>query len=184
MWDNREAILERFALLSEEAKERTFQASVGRFIKLEDMLYIWIDNMRRAKLPAPPFLTIAKAKSIAFSLSIPESNFKASWQWLNRFRTCRGLQKMFLHGEGVEINKNDPELLVALKELYRIIAQYDPENVYNMDEIGFFFGCFRDITSLCPTRTFQPPKPKRKPKIEFLVPYAPTHLERKKFPVH
>jgi hypothetical protein len=75
VWGNREAILERSALLSEEAKERTFQASIGRFTELEDMLYIWIDSMCRAKLPIPPSLAIAKAKSIASSLSIPESDF-------------------------------------------------------------------------------------------------------------
>jgi hypothetical protein len=33
---------------------------------------------------------------------------------------------MLLHGEGIEVNKNDPELLAALKEFYGIIAQYDP----------------------------------------------------------
>jgi hypothetical protein len=37
VWDNQEAMLERFALLSEEAKERTFRASVGQFTELEDM---------------------------------------------------------------------------------------------------------------------------------------------------
>jgi hypothetical protein len=73
VWDNREAILERSALLYEEAKERTFRASVGRFTELEDMLYIWIDSMRRAKLFVPSSLAIAKAKSIASSLSILES---------------------------------------------------------------------------------------------------------------
>jgi hypothetical protein len=40
VWDNREAILERSALLSKEAKERTFQTFVGRFTELENMLYI------------------------------------------------------------------------------------------------------------------------------------------------
>jgi hypothetical protein len=50
VWDIREAILEWSALLYEEAKERTFRASVGQFTELEDMLYIWIDSMRRAKL--------------------------------------------------------------------------------------------------------------------------------------
>jgi hypothetical protein len=40
VWDNKEAILERSALLSKEAKERTFQAFVGRFTELEDTLYI------------------------------------------------------------------------------------------------------------------------------------------------
>jgi hypothetical protein len=46
---------------------------------------------------------------------------------------------MLLHGEGVEVGKNDPELLLALEELYSIIVQYDPKNVYNMDKIGLFF---------------------------------------------
>ncbi len=92
--------MERSDLLFKEAKEKTFRASVGRFTKLEDMLYIWIDNMRHAKLPVSSSLAIAKVKSIASSLSIPESNFKASWQWLSRFEAQRGLQKMFLHGEG------------------------------------------------------------------------------------
>ncbi len=83
VWDNWEAILEWFALLSKEAKERTFRASIGQFTKLEDMFYIWIDSMRCAKLLVLPSLTIAKAKSIASSLSISESDFKASWQWLS-----------------------------------------------------------------------------------------------------
>jgi hypothetical protein len=51
----------------------------------------------------------------------------------------RGLQNMLLRREGAEINKNDPELLAALEELYEIITQYDLENVYNMDKTGLFF---------------------------------------------
>jgi hypothetical protein len=121
--------------LSEEVKERT----VGRFLELEDMFYIWIDSMRRAKLHVSPSLAIAKAKSIASTLSILKSDFKASWQWLNRFRARHGLQKMLLHGEGAKVNKNDLKLLVALEEFYGIIAQYDPKNVYNIHETSLFF---------------------------------------------
>jgi hypothetical protein len=95
--------------------------------------------MRCAKLLVPPSLAIAKVKSIAPTLSISKSNFKASWHWLSRFKAHRGLQKMLLHGEGVEINKNDVELLVVLKELYEIIVEYDLENVYNMDKTDLFF---------------------------------------------
>jgi hypothetical protein len=46
---------------------------------------------------------------------------------------------MLLHKEGAEVNKNDLELLAALEKLYEIIAQYDPKNVYNMDETSLFF---------------------------------------------
>jgi hypothetical protein len=73
VWDNWEAILERSALLYEKVKERIFRASVGWFTELEDMLYIWIDNMCHAKLLVQSSLTIAKVKSITSSLSILES---------------------------------------------------------------------------------------------------------------
>jgi hypothetical protein len=164
VWDNREVILEQSALLSKEVKERTFRTFIGRFTELEDMLYIWIDSMRRAKLLVPPSLTIAKAKSIASNLSIPKSDFKASWQWLSRFRTCCGLQKMFLHGEGVEVNKNDPELLAILKELYGIIVQYDLENVYNMDETSLFFWLLLRYSFLMPNEDISTTRGKKKAK--------------------
>ena len=95
--------------------------------------------MRHASLPVPPFLAIAKAKKIALMMLIPESEFKASWHWLSRFRVRHGLQKMMLHGEGAEVNRNNPDLLHSLEDLYTIINQYDAENVYNMDETGLFF---------------------------------------------
>ena len=72
-------------------------------------------------------------------MSIPESEFKASWHWLSQFRVRHGLQKMMLHGEGAEVNRNDLDLLHSLEDLYTIIKQDDAENVYNMDETGLFF---------------------------------------------
>ena len=136
---NKEGIQKRSSLMSEEGKRNTLRASVGRFSELEDVLYIWIDSMRRAKLPVLPSLVIVKAKRIAQQLSIPEGDFKASWQWLSRFRKRRGLQQILLHGEGAEVDKEDRKLLVALDDLYATISRYDPENVYNMDETGLFF---------------------------------------------
>jgi hypothetical protein len=40
VWDKREQIVERSALMFDEAKKKTFRSSVGRFTELEDMLYI------------------------------------------------------------------------------------------------------------------------------------------------
>jgi hypothetical protein len=80
IWENREHIKERSILMSEETRTQTFRGSVGRFKKVEDELYLWVKNMRRAKLEVPPSLGIAKAKVIATRLQIFEDNFKASWQ--------------------------------------------------------------------------------------------------------
>jgi hypothetical protein len=46
---------------------------------------------------------------------------------------------MLLHGEGAKVHKFNLGLQAALDNLYAIIAQYDPKNVYNMDETGLFF---------------------------------------------
>ena len=58
----REDIRKRSALMSEEAKKKTFRVSVGRFKEVEDKLYLRIDIMRRVNLPVPPSLAILKAK--------------------------------------------------------------------------------------------------------------------------
>ena len=60
---NQEGIQKRSALMSEEGKRKTFRASVGRFSELEDILYVWIDSMRRAKLPVPPSIQFEIKKS-------------------------------------------------------------------------------------------------------------------------
>ena len=136
--------------MSEEGKRKTLRASIGRFFELEDNLYVWIDSMRRAKLPVLPSLVIVKAKRVAKQLSIPEGDFKDSWQWLSRFRKRRGLQKILLHGEGAEVDKEDPNLQAALDDLYATISRYDPKIEYNMDETGLFFRLPLRYTLLMP----------------------------------
>ncbi|CAK8687449.1 unnamed protein product [Clavelina lepadiformis] len=64
-----------------KTKTKQFQASVGQFSELEDMLYIWIDSKRRTSLPLPPSLAVFKAIQIAEQLLISEDGLKASWQW-------------------------------------------------------------------------------------------------------
>jgi hypothetical protein len=48
------------------------------------------------------------------------------------------MEKMLLHGEGVKVNRDNPDLTTKWNELHGLIKEYDPKNVYNMDEIGLF----------------------------------------------
>ena len=55
-----------------------------------------------------------KSKQLVEQLSISQKDFKVSlWQWFSRFRERRGLQQLFLHGEEVEVDKDNPNLLGA-----------------------------------------------------------------------
>ena len=50
------------------------------------------------------------------------------------------------------MDRDNPNLLLALDELCAIFAQYDLKNVYNMDETNVFFGCCLNIAYLCHSR--------------------------------
>jgi hypothetical protein len=79
-------------------------------------------------------------------------------------QSAPGLQKMLLHEEGVKVNKSDLGLLATLDNLYAIIAQYDPENVYNMDETGLFFRLPPRYNLLMPNEDISTTRGKKKSK--------------------
>ena len=64
VWSKCEDIRKRSALMFEEAKKKTFGASVGRFTEVEDKLYLWIGGVRRENLPVPPSLAFSKQKKL------------------------------------------------------------------------------------------------------------------------
>ncbi len=79
-------------------------------------------------------------------------------------QSAPGLQKMLLHGEGVKVNKSDLGLLATVDNLYEIIAQYDPENVYNMDKTGLFFRLPPRYNLLMPNEDISTTRGKKKSK--------------------
>ena len=83
VWSKSEDIRKRSALMSDEAKKKTFRAFVGRFTAVEHKSYLWIDRMRRANPPVLPSLVILKAKKIAKELLSPITarNFENFWHY-------------------------------------------------------------------------------------------------------
>jgi hypothetical protein len=71
---------------------------------------------------------------------------------------------MLLHRKGAEVNKSDPGLLATLDDLYAIIAQYDSENVYNMDETSLFFCLLPRYSLLMPNEDISTTRRKKKSK--------------------
>jgi hypothetical protein len=162
IWSKKDEIEQRSALMTNEARAKVFRQCKGQFPQIEDQLFTWIDAMRRANLTVAPSLAIEKAKQIAAALSIPEDDFKASWQWLQKFRARKGLQEVLLHGEGGEVDKNNPALLAQLDALYDIIKEYDPEQVYNMDETGLFYRQLPQYSLLMPNEDVSTVRGKKK----------------------
>ena len=120
-----------------------------------------------------------KAKKIAEELLISQDDFKASWQWFSRFRERRGIQQL-LHGEGAEVDRENPDLVAALDKLYAIIAKYCPENVYNMDKTGLFFRLLPKYILLMPFEDVSSTRGKKKGKERVLLLVCAMPQERTK----
>ena len=88
---------------------------------------------------------------LAAQMNISYDEFKATWGWFNKFRHRQCLNTIKLYGEGGAVNRNDPGLLACLERLYAIVNEYDPSNVYNMDETGLFFRLAPRYTMLLPS---------------------------------
>lgn len=108
-------IRRRCAAVPKHVQERTQRVASAEYPELESMVYQWIDASRQAKLEIPPNLVITKALKLASDNNF--EGFKGTWGWYRRFKTRYGLGSMLLHGEGAEVDKNDPEILRQLEEL-------------------------------------------------------------------
>ena len=80
---------------------------------------------------ATPILDDAEVKAM--------TSFMASNNWASRLAKQLGWKPKTLHGEAgaVDINAIEPEI----QKIREKIAEYDEDNVYNMDETGLFFKC-------------------------------------------
>lgn len=143
---NEDDIMNRHSISAAE----TFRLRAAKYPDLEEKVMKWIEAARTLKIALPPSLIIKKALEIASEIGV-SSDFKASWQWFSKFKARHGLNSILLHGEGGEVDRNDPKLLEALHRLESIISTFKPENIYNMDETGLFFCLLPRYSILLPS---------------------------------
>ena len=148
--------------MSKQRKSKKLRFSSAKYSDLESQLYDWISVIRKANLPISPSIIIARANEIANNLSLED--FKASWMQLSRFRDRKKLQGVNLHGEGGEVNKEDPALLEQLNKLYDEIKTYDADRIYNVDETGIFFIMIPNYTYILPNEDVKTARGRKKAK--------------------
>lgn len=103
--------------------------------QLEDALYTWFTHVRARKACVNNEMLIAKAKVFGEKLGI--TDFSYSFGWLTRFKVRKGIQFREQHGEA---GSADPEAVAAGREdLRQVLARYNPDDVYNLDETGLFY---------------------------------------------
>ena len=103
--------------------------------ELEDAVFLWFTDMSSHHAAINDEMLITKAKTLGDQLDIKD--FSYSRGWLQRFKTRRGIKRKLYHGEADSVDKTVVE--EGRTSLQRVFADYDPEDVYNIDETGLFF---------------------------------------------
>mmetsp|Transcript_40504 Transcript_40504/g.95132 ORF Transcript_40504/g.95132 Transcript_40504/m.95132 type:complete len:253 (-) Transcript_40504:62-820(-) len=164
LWNNREVVKARSKDMNEDTKISMLRSSTPKHPHLEDILYEWIENMRKVQITLPPKVVMSKAQRIAMDLNIPPEQFCCSWQWFARFKKRRGITKTMLHREEGEVppdavEEEDSETVVDRTEfggidhlqslMMDVEEQLGSEGFVNLagDDFSTIYENFKNISS-------------------------------------
>eukprot|EP00117_Sycon_ciliatum_P046093 scpid98626/ scgid33057/ Tigger transposable element-derived protein 4 len=102
---------------------------------LNGLVSEWFLTCRAKCIPLSGPVICQKAKSFAECLGV--ESFAASNGWLESFRNRHGVKFATLSGESADV---DTAVVDDWKErVNALLKDYEPQNVFNMDESGFFY---------------------------------------------
>ena len=130
-------------LLEEEQKGIKLTVQKRRephWTAMEQALITWINQATAHNMVITDEIVRVKAKEFAASIYSSDnalSTFTASDGWLAGFKTRYNLKSYRLHGEAASAPLQ--ELDESRNKLQEILANYQPEDIFNADETGLFF---------------------------------------------
>ena len=110
---------------------------------IDSLTFRWFQRARSLNLPISG--PLIQEKALGFAKSLKKNGFKASNDWLNRFKTRHSISQAVICGESGCV---DEEVVQSWKSpLSDITASYAPCDIYNMNKSGIFFRALPDKTS-------------------------------------
>ncbi|GBL65619.1 Tigger transposable element-derived protein 6 [Araneus ventricosus] len=109
-----------------------------KYVDINEVVLEWFKTVRATKIPVSGAMIQHKAKELADPLGM--EHFSSSNGWLDRFRIRNNITFLSLCGEAADV---DPSLCEDWQErLPLLLAGYDDEDIFNMDETALFFRAF------------------------------------------
>lgn len=136
----------------------------GKFEELERALFMWFSDVRSQHVCVTDEMLIEKAKKFGGELNV-DNDFQYSVGWLQKFKKRHKIAHHVTHGEA---DSADPEVVHQGRlQLQQDLAQYEPKDIYNLDETGLFYRLGPNSTL-----ALDPFADKRDRKIESLLLYV------------
>ena len=128
---------DQYCQLDNVQAETTFRHRSVKHPMLELAMNMWVEQVTAGGVIISDSLVKEKGRYFAQELAIPEESLTFSNGWITRFKRRNGLRKITMHGEAASAPlENLPAERMKLQEL---LSRYNPEDIYNADEMGLFY---------------------------------------------
>lgn len=106
--------------------------------ELEEALHMWYCEKRRLYIPISDDMLTTKAREFGNNFyGLYNVDFRCSHGWLANFKQRYGISMHTIHGEAGSVNKEN--IKIERSKLNELTSRYNPEDVYNLDELVLFF---------------------------------------------
>ena len=129
-------------LYQKETHKNTKLSRLHHQSPLNTLVFRWFSLARSQGFPISGPIMQEKAKQIALLLGV--ENFQASVGWLQSFKKRHLLSLRTISGESGNIDTSVSE--EWKNGLGGLCVGYDPKNIFNMDETGYFYRSLPDKT--------------------------------------
>ncbi|KAL4084154.1 hypothetical protein QTP88_027987 [Uroleucon formosanum] len=115
---------------------------LGEYFDIESCLLKWFQQCLDRKIPING--PIPREKAEEFGHKLGHEHFKASSGWLTNWKIRNSVVFKQVCGESgaVDVQKCS----VWINNLPKLIENYSPDDIFNVDETGLFFKCLSDKT--------------------------------------
>ena len=112
----------------------------GKHSNMEQALFLWFSSARAKTIPLTE--AILRTKAMFFGGKLEIVDFHYSNGWMNRFKMRYGISCRKLCGESASVSQ---DLVSAGRTQAKgVLKDYQPRDVYNMDETGLFYQMLPD----------------------------------------
>ncbi len=104
------------------------------FPLIEKALTIWVENTLQTGL----ILTddILSTKALEFAFLLKKDKFKGLNRWVDGFKKWYNLKQYNIYGKAMSVSLEN--LSIMQEDLYQILKDYNPKDIFNCDEMSLF----------------------------------------------
>jgi len=107
-----------------------------RLLEWHEMVQRKFRTTKKFKIVTDGNALLVQAEKICKELNL---DFQPNTGWLSRWIKRHQLKSVVLHGEGGDVDVDDPELKEAIEKICKKTGDFKLENIFNMDETGLYF---------------------------------------------